>query len=138
MPLLNITVDEVKRRKIVSVGWYHMRVEDYKFEKSKDGESFNHTYHLKGLEGEAKDVPFMFWISEKAPGMGLDFVAAYLKRKPSDFEEEGLRDFDPSAPKGAILYVYNEPGEIKGTMRNQLKDFAPPKPEFSGEEASKF
>lgn len=135
MPLLTITPEEIKRRKIVKAGWYHLRCKDVRFEKSRDKEAYNHIFDFVGLEGDAKDVPFMVFVPERYPEMGIGLVEAFLAKKLD--ESSGLSDFDPRNIKGAILRGHVTPGkDAKGNMRNQLDEWAPPDNAFKGDTTS--
>jgi hypothetical protein len=132
MPLLTITPEEIKRRKIVKLGWYHMRCKDVRFEKSRDKDSYNHIFDFVGIEGDAKDVPFMVFVPEKYPDMGIGLVEAFLGKKLD--EDSGLADFDPRNIKGVILRGHVNPAkDSKGNMRNQIDEWAPAEPSFKGE-----
>lgn len=133
MPLLTITPQEIKRRKIVKAGWYHLKCTDVRYEKSKDKESYNHIFDLVGLEDDAKDVPFMVFVPEKYPDMAIGLVQAFLGKKLD--ENSGLPDFDPRNIKGSILRAHVDPAKDKnGNMRNNIDEWAPADPTFKGDE----
>jgi hypothetical protein len=132
MALLTITPSEIKRRKIIKLGWYHIKCTDVRFEKSKDKDAYNHIFDFIGLENESKEVPLMLFVPEKYPDMGIPMIEAFLGKKLD--EETGLNNFDPRNVKGAILYAHINPGkDAKGTMRNNIDEWAPARPEFKGE-----
>lgn len=135
MALLNITPAEIKRRKICKPGWYHMKCLDVRFEKSRDQDSYNHIFDFIGLEGDMKEVPVMIFVPEKYPDMGIGLVEAFLGKKLD--ENTGLNNFDPGNVKGSILRGHNNPGkDKKGTLRNQIDEWAPADPAFKGQEVA--
>ncbi len=135
MALLSITPTEIKRRKIIKQGWYHLKCKDVRFEKSKDKESYNHIFDFLGLEGESKEVPFMIFVPEKYPDMGIGIVEAFLGKKLD--EDSGLSDFDPANIKGAILRAHVNPGkDNKGVIRNNIDEWAPADPKFKGDDVN--
>jgi hypothetical protein len=121
VPRFNITPKDVKRSKIVKPGWYNALVEDVKEEAAKSGDSNNVVVDMVGQEGDATNVPFRVWFSEKAPGMAIPFIKACGGK----IDEDKGGDFEFSAAKGKRVKIKVSTGEYKGKPQNQIDDYAP-------------
>jgi hypothetical protein len=116
-----VTPQDVKRSKVVRPGFYLARVTAVKLEDSKDGQSKNIVIDLEGEEGDAKGVPFRYWVSEKAPGLAVPIIRAFGGKVS---EEEGS-DFDFEGIKGRSVRIEIITDKYQGRPQNKINDWAP-------------
>jgi hypothetical protein len=121
---LTITREDAKRGQLVDPGWYQAKVKDITAEQSGDKTSI--TYHVSLVvitPGPYQDVPIKYWISEKAPSMGIPLLnACGAAIDPENFAGS---DFDLENCIGKIVDIAVENEEYNKRMGNKVKDFAP-------------
>lgn len=122
MPIVTFTAEDVKRGKIVIPQWYLMTIKSVTRELSKDKSSHNWIVDLVGNSGEATDVPFRRYYSEKALGMMIPLVVSV----GGTVNEETGGSFNSEAMQGKQVeaFVKNELDD-KGKLRNSIEDFRP-------------
>lgn len=124
MGKLNIGVRDMKAGKIVSPGWKTLEISDYIEELNKSKDAQNHVFDFTGVDGDAKDVPFKIWISEKAPAiLGVPLLKAL--GVPVN-EEEGINiDFQKENLVGKKVKALVQTGTYNNRPKNEIVDFAP-------------
>jgi len=116
-----VSPQDVKRSKSVRPGWYEAEVTGVKVEDAKDGQSKNIVIDLLGKEGDAMNVPFRTWVSEKAPGLAVPIIKAF---GGTVSEDEGA-DFDFETIKGMMVRVEIITEKYQGRPQNKINDWAP-------------
>lgn len=116
-----VSPQDVKRSKIVRPGYYLAKVTKVELADAKDGQSKNIVIDLEGQEGEALNVPFKTWVSEKAPGLAVPIIKAFGGQVS---EAEGA-DFDFEAIVGQMVRIEIITDKYQGRPTNKINDWAP-------------
>lgn len=118
MARVTFTNEDILRAKLLPPKWYPIVVSKYNLEQAGTDGSDLHVYELKVEEGDGKGVPIRFQISEKALGMGVEFLEAcgtqVIAGQPVDLGEQQV---------GKKLDCFVQRGEYKGKPQNNPVQF---------------
>lgn len=120
---LNVTPQDMKASKIVKPGWHILEITENVTKPNKEGDAMNVEFSFVGAEGDAKDVPFKYWLSEKAPGFSIQLLTA-LGFKLSETEANTI-DIKDGQFKGRKVKAKIEIGMYNNRKQNQISEFAP-------------
>lgn len=122
MALLNVTKEDRLKGKVFPVDWYNCEVKSRKEKVAKSGTSTNHTYQCDILDGPFKGGSIYCMFNTAAIGK----IAPFLEGCGMDLpENEEDFSFDPDAPVGRKLKVYNGNRMYEGRPQNDPSDFRP-------------
>lgn len=125
MPIpFSITKDDLLRSKLVTPGWYTLRIKNItQGPGKKDENAMTTRFDFEIVDGALKEfigVPISHWLSEKAPGMAIPLLQALSGKK---MDENGMDlDLEKAIGKNVKGYVKNEP--YMNRMTNKISDFA--------------
>lgn len=121
MPLIELSVKDIKRGTLIDPGWYLVRIDSVGEAPSKDGGSTNFPVDgtiVKNAENgdeKYKDFPTPSWnFNSKAPG----FVTGFLRAL--GVEPQAGR-VELKAAEGQMIRVFIEHGEYNGRTVNRIE-----------------
>lgn len=132
MPLkVTLTPTQLKARKVVEPDWHAATIKDITRQKNKAGDSYNYVVDLVGLEGEAQDVPFKTWISEKDNAIGqlaeIAWAAGLISQEERDSADNTGVTFDVEEAIGNRVEIKTALDEFNGQPTNRVVGFRPPR-----------
>lgn len=120
MPIISFSEKDLLRGKVITPGWYRVKIDNIGEAPSKDGGSTNYpvegTVKFNGDNGDAEfaGVPLDWNFNSKAIGFAVGFLQVLgVEVKP------GVR-FDLAAAAGKELDVFVENGEWQGRLVNRV------------------
>jgi len=117
MPKVTFSQGDILRAKLLPPGWYPMVVTKYTLEQAGTDGSDLHVYEVKVDGGAFDKVPLRFQVSEKALGMGIEFLECSGQQI-----QPGVQ-IEMEQPVGKKLDGYVQRGEYKGRPNNQVVSF---------------
>lgn len=120
MPIIQLSDKDILRSKVVTPGWYRVRIEGVGEKASKDGGSTNYPVEATIIKeadtgsDEYANVPLDWNFNSKAIGFTVGFLAAI----GVDAEAGKRYDLAHSATKELEVYVENE--LYQGNMKNRV------------------
>jgi hypothetical protein len=121
---LAISKSDAKRSTLVDPGWYKARIGEIEMKKGSKDKTAN-VFHIPltiTTPGKFVDVPLMYWVSEKAPGMAIPMLRAVGVQIGDDFEGS---EFNLEVLQGKDVEVAITNELFDGALKNSVKDFAP-------------
>lgn len=109
--------DDILRAKLIQPGWYPILVDKYEEQAAGTDGSALYVYSIKVLGGSFDGVPVRYQISEKAMGMGIDFLEA------CGVEVKAGVAIELDKMVGKKLEGFIQRGEYNGRGNNQLTQF---------------
>lgn len=109
--------DDILRAKLLTPGWYPVRVTKFSEEQASTDGSALYVYELKVEGGPFGGVPLRSQISEKALGMGIEFLES------CGFEVKPGVPLELDKCVGKKIDVFVQRGEWKGKANNQVAQF---------------
>jgi len=117
MARVTFTQEDINRSKLVAPGWYPLKVTKFSEEQAGTDGSALYVYECKITSGPFKDVPLRYQVSEKAMGMGVDFVEA------CGFPVQAGVPLELEKCVGKDIEGFIQRGEYNGRPQNQLVQF---------------
>ncbi|MEM3038651.1 MAG: hypothetical protein QXE45_04570 [Thermoplasmata archaeon] len=124
MPIISFTEKDLLRSKIVTPGWYRVRIESVGETPSKDGQSVNYPVEAvivcnadTGSE-EFAGVPIEWNFNSKAPG----FMVGFFQALGVEVQPRKKYELSNAAGKEIEVFVENQvtPPEYGGRLRNTV------------------
>lgn len=110
--------EDILRAKLLTPGWYPVIVKKYSEEQAGTDGSALYVWELVVESGSFANVPLRYQVSEKALGMGIEFLEAcgfeVKQGVPLEIGEKQL---------GKKIDGFVQRGEYKGRGNNQLVSF---------------
>ena len=111
MARVTFTQEDILRSKLVKPGWYPVLVSKFTEDTAGTDGSALFVYELKIESGSYKDVPLRFQVSEKALGMGIEFVEAcgfaVVAGQPMELEKCLGKHIDAFVQRGEYKFKGN-------------------------------
>ena len=121
MARVTFSQEDINRSKLVAPGWYPLKVTKFQEDQAGTDGSALYVYEVKINAGPFKDVPMRYQISEKAIGMGVDFVEA------CGFPVQAGVPLELEKCVGKDIEGFVQRGEYNGRPQNNLVQFRKPK-----------
>lgn len=125
MAVINMTVADLQRGRLLSPGWYTAKVKNITVKASKDGGSTNYNYTFE-IPSEKAEVDNNF--NSKAMGRFAPLISA-IEDEPIMSIVEKLNgnnySFDTDDHLGATVQILIEHETFDGTTRNKVVNFLP-------------
>lgn len=128
MPIITITKRDMLRSKILTPGWYRVKVENIGEKTSNDQKSINYPVEStvicnaddgsEEFAGVPLGGPGSWMFNSKAMGFALGFVKS-LGEEVDETKEE--QKFNLSGAEGKLIEVFVENGEYEGRIQNKVK-----------------
>lgn len=117
MARVTFTNDDILRAKLLPPAWYPLLAKKFSEEAAGTDGSALYVWELIVQGGPFNGVPLRFQVSEKALGMGIEFLEAcgipVLPGQPIELEKTVGKQIDG----------YSQKGEYKGRPQNTLVSF---------------
>lgn len=119
-PLISFSEKDLLRGKVITPGWYRVKIDSVGEAPSKDGGSTNYpvegTIRFNGDNGDKEfaGVPLDWNFNSKAIGFAVGFLQSF-----GEVVKPGVR-FDLNAASGKETDVFVENGEYQGRMVNRV------------------
>jgi len=117
MARVTFSQDDILRSKLLPPGWYPMLVKSFSEEQAGTDGSALYVWSVIVDGGPFNGVPVRFQVSEKALGMGIEFLEA------SGYEVKAGVPLELDKVVGKKLEGFVQRGEYKGKPNNQLVSF---------------
>lgn len=117
MPRATYNAEDILRAKLVPPAWYPLLVKEFSEEQASTDGSALYVYKIVIDGGTFNGVPIRYQISEKAEGMGIEFMEAC----GNEIKAGVSVDYEKQVGKRIEGYVQR--GEYKGKGNNQLVAF---------------
>ena len=117
--MLDFAETDIKRGVILPADWYKFKIESYRSELSKAGDSTNYIYELVSQNANEKfnNIPITHRFNSKAKGFMIPFLdACGANVKPGT-------KYDPNNCVGKAIQAYARVGEYNGNPKNELTQF---------------
>jgi hypothetical protein len=122
MPIMVITREDLLRGRVVTPGWYKMKIKAIEDTAAGTDGSTNTNVSLVIIQpGDFLDVPLKRVFNEKAPGFAVTFIQSITGKR---LDSSG-GSFDLSNAIGREVYGYIKTGVWQGRPRNEVDDFLP-------------
>src|ERR1700691_3002436 len=109
--------DDILRSKLLTPGWYPVRVHNVEEQQASTDGSALYVFELKVEGGPFAGVPLRNQISEKALGMGIEFIEC------CGFEVKPGVPLELDKLVGKAVDAFVQRGEYKGKPNNQVVSF---------------
>ena len=119
MPMIEFSNDDLSRGKIVTPGWYRMRIEDVGEKPSKDGGSTNYPVDgriLRNVETGSEEFAgtVITWnFNSKAKGFAKGFLEAFGQTVEA-------KRYELASAKGMEIDVFVENDTYNGSVVNRI------------------
>lgn len=117
MARVTFTQQDILRSKLLPPAWYPILVKSYSEEQAGTDGSALHVWELIVEGGPFSNVPIRFQVSEKALGMGIDFLEA------CGFSITTGVPVELDKTVGKKIETFIQRGEYKGRGQNQPTAF---------------
>lgn len=120
MPIIGFTDRDILRGKVLTPGWYRVKIESVGENPSKDGGSTNYPVEgtvIKNADDgsvEFASVPLDWNFNSKAIGFAIGYLQAL------GYEVGAGKRFDLANTAGKEIEVFVENGEYQGRMFNRV------------------
>lgn len=120
MPLIQFTEKDILRSKVVTPGWYRVRIDGSGQKPSKDGGSMNYTmegtilFNADDGSKEFTGVPLDWNFNSKAIG----FMVGFFSALGAEVTANSRLNTDNAVGKELDIFVENE--LYQGTMKNRI------------------
>lgn len=125
MPInFNITREDMLRSKTVKPGMYLLSVKSVTKGPGKNdpsSETITINFVVEDGDKEFIGVPIPYWVSEKAPGLAVDFLEAVSGKKMS--ADGGSFDIEQCVGRKVKAFIKNE--KYQNRMTNKIEGFMP-------------
>lgn len=109
--------EDILRATVLKPAKYIFLVKKYQCDQAKGDGSDLHVFELVVDEGEYKGVPVRYQISEKAMGMGIEFIEA------CGFEVKAGTPIELDKMVGKKVKAFSQNKEYQGRKQNDLVTF---------------